>query len=113
MKIEDFKNKNTLNIPEDYFETLHSKIVSKSCNSKTTATPKKKRVLGWKSIGYAASIAIVVFIGGFIYNSNSGNSHEIVANEEFYDKDYIENMLNNYPIDDYTFYCYLTNTNMN
>ena len=111
MKIEDLKNKNTLNVPEDYFDTLQFKIASKTGNS-TTPTKRRKKQFCWRSIGYAASIAIIAFIGEFVYN-NSGNRYDITANEEFYDKEYIDNVLTNFPIDDYTFYCYLTNTDIN
>ena len=109
MKIEDFKNRNTLNIPEDYFVELHSKITSRTCNNNATTIPKRKKPFSWRSIGYAASIVAVSLIGEYAYNRPE-NSLEITANEEYYDKEYIDNILANYPIDDYTFYCYLTNT---
>ena len=111
MKIEDFNNKNTFSIPEGYFETLQNKIVSRTSNSNVPTTAKRKKYIGWRNLGYAASIAAAAIWGVFAYN-NSESNYNIVANEEYYDNEYIDNMLNNYPIDDYTFYCYLTNTNM-
>ena len=51
--------------------------------------------------------------GEFLYNSYTPHGHDLMASEEYYDKEYIENILVNYPIDDYTFYCYLTDTDMN
>ena len=112
MKVEDFKNRNTLSVPEGYFESLQSKVASKTCRDGATAA-KGKRGLGWRSIGYAASIAAVALVGEFLYNSYTPHGHDLMASEEYYDKEYIENILVNYPIDDYTFYCYLTDTDMN
>lgn len=112
MKVEDLKNRNTLSVPEGYFETLQSKVASKTCRNGATAA-RRKRGFGWRSIGYAASIAAVAFFGKFLYNSYAPYGNDLTANEAYYDKEYIENILVNYPIDDYTFYCYLTDTDMN
>ena len=112
MKVEDFKKRNTLNVPEGYFEALQTKVASKTCRDNAVAA-KRERHLGWRSIAYAASIAAVALIGEFLYNSNALHGYDLTASEEYYDKEYIENILVNYPIDDYTFYCYLTDTDMN
>ena len=50
-------------------------------------------------------------IGHTLYTLNEKANHATA--EEHYEGEYIDEMLNNYPIDDYTFYCYLTGNDIN
>ena len=61
-------------------------------------------------MSYAAIIAIVTIVTtSIIFRHTSKNNPSIVF-EEFNDSEFIDNMLTDYPIDEYTFYCYLTGT---
>ena len=114
MKIEDFNKRNTLGLPEGYFETLQSRITSQTCNAGKAELQKRRKSFGWRSLGYVASILAVAFIGKFTYDRNiTGGAADYAANEEYYEREYIESILSSYPIDDYTFYCYLTDTDLN
>ena len=123
MKVEDFKNRNTLSVPEGYFESLQSKVASKTCRDGATAA-KGKRGLGWRSIGYAAAMLVFVCLIAFngTGNKQSAGSTILAAGteqtpadgtENIAEEEFMDNLLDNYPIDDYTFYCYLTDTDMN
>lgn len=72
----------------------------KKSNVKAMATPFMK----WQ---YAAAVVLMFIIGGTAYLSTISQNNDIAANE--YSNEYIDDMLESYPIDDYTFYCYLTN----
>ena len=71
-------------------------------------------------VGYAATIAIVFAIAVGVISApyrNDDRQAEIIAAESTgydtgVDSEFIDNVLANYPIDEYTFYCYLTDTDM-
>lgn len=115
MKIEDFKNRQPFSVPENYFEQFGSNMINilpkehaaKEKKSRTTALPRIARY-----ISYAAMIVVAFVIGTTLIINTTNNSNN-TANEEYYEGEYIDEMLNNYPIDDYTFYCYLTGNEMN
>ena len=95
--------------PENYFSNLNREIMAATCNK--TESKKKRpitlpRVAGF--IGYAAMIAIVAVFAVRFVVGNTRNTTDITAYEQFDDSEYIDNMLTNYHIDEYTFYCYLT-----
>lgn len=112
MNIEDRKTgKKTFSVPENYFEDFHRNIMlhvqktqllpyCKKSNVKAMATSFTK----WQ---YAAAVVLMFIIGGTAYLSTISQNSDIAANE--YSNEYIDDMLESYPIDDYTFYCYLTN----
>jgi hypothetical protein len=108
MNIEDYKKKSCFTTPDGYFEALNREIKEATCNS--SATHSKRRSLTHRVaslMGYAAAIAIAVIIAtGITRNSDTGNIQATI--NELDDSEYIDNMLTNYPIDEYTFYCYLT-----
>jgi hypothetical protein len=122
MKLEDYKNRKPLTTPEGYFIKLNSEIL-KATSQKNTH-PRRKEIsinarMRW--IGYAATIAIVFAIAvGVIsapYRNNDKHNEMTAAESTGYDtgvdSEFIDNMLDNYPINEYTFYCYLTDTDMN
>jgi hypothetical protein len=121
MKLEDYKNRKPLTTPEGYFTKLNSEILK--ATSQKDVYPRKKEIsitarMRW--VGYAATIAIVFAIAvGVIsapYRNDDRQAEMIAAESTGYDtgvdSEFIDNVLANYPIDEYTFYCYLTDTDM-
>ena len=126
MKLEDYKRKEPFTVPEGYFDELSSNILKATCGNKPLENNKKRinfvRRMRW--IGYAATLAIITTIAVSIMsiqgveNKKENSKQELLAGEtkeyeENIDSEYIDNMLESYPIDEYTFYCYLTNTESN
>lgn len=114
MRIEDFKNKQPFTVPDNYFEQFNSNIINML--PKETAQKEKKRSpialpRIARHISYAAMLIIVFAIGYTIHNT--GDTAPNTTAEEHYEGEYIDEILNNYPIDDYTFYCYLTGNEIN
>ncbi len=111
MVINDFKKRECFRTPEDYFDRLNSQIKEATCKN-IVVLPKRR---GFKQriveiMSYAAIIAIVTIVTtSIIFRHTSKNNPSIVF-EEFNDSEFIDNMLTDYPIDEYTFYCYLTGT---
>lgn len=106
---KNLNNKNgVFTTPEGYFSKLNRDIMEATCNK---AENKKRRVIGLpkvtRIIGYAAMIAVIAVVA-LRFTGNSKSSTDYFASESLNDSEYIENMLTNYHIDDYTFYCYLT-----
>lgn len=113
MKIEDFKNRQPFTVPESYFEQFGSNMMNllqkkgvKENKSHTITLPRIARY-----ISYAAIFVVMFFIGSALFTNS--NTPDTITAEEYYEGEYIDEMLNNYPIDDYTFYCYLTGNEMN
>lgn len=112
MKIEDFKNREPFTVPEGYFDTLAQRVTKKlPAEKKSTRTILPTR---WgQYIGYAATVAIAAVIGATLLLGNADNTATAAGGDEFYDAEYIDEVLNNYPIDDYTFFCCITGTDTN
>ena len=118
MKVSENNKKKVFSVPEGYFEQLNRNIMTATVEN-STATPRRKRfVLGKfaRITGYAA--AIVLFLGVaatiLVPNKKADNATaqtmaiENIDNDN--DNEYIDNIFNSYNIDEYTFYCYLTDT---
>jgi hypothetical protein len=109
MEIDDYKKRNCFRTPEGYFDNINSRIKEATCKY-VVALPKKRglkqRIVGIMS--YAAMIAIVAVVATSIIFRHTSNSNPAIAFEELNDSEFIDNMLTNYPIDEYTFYCYFT-----
>ncbi len=106
---KNLNNKNAVfTTPEGYFDKLNRDIMEATCNK---ADSKKRRFIGLpkitRFIGYAAMIAVIAVVALRFAGSNKSDT-DFFASEALNDSEYIENMLTNYYIDDYTFYCYLT-----
>lgn len=119
MKLEDHKNREPFSTPDGYFEELGRNIIEATSKAPASVPAKKRITLGWwtRTIGYAAILAIAVFIADRIAKSDDTASGKAVATnntqeEQMLDNEMIDNILTNYPIDDYTFYCYLTDTDI-
>lgn len=115
MNIEDRKTKKEpFGIPDNYFEDFHRDImlhIQKNAAGMVLRRKSKIKTLTmsltkWK---YAAAVILLFVTGGSLFLSSISKNVEtnIVSNE--YSNEYIDELLDSYPIDDYTFYCYLTN----
>lgn len=103
MNIEERKGRKTFDVPDGYFDKFHERMMQQLPQERraTTRSIFPSRIV---RLSYAAAIAILFIVGAsFIYN----NSMQTAGDD--FDKEIIDDILNNYPIDDYTFYCYLTN----
>lgn len=109
--------KEVFTVPKGYFKQLNRDIMAATVNTETATPCRKHFVLGkFTSIaGYAA--AIILFLGiaitlFFPENKTDDKTVIAVATNEKTDSDseYIDNIFNSYNIDEYTFYCYLTDT---
>lgn len=111
MKLEDIKNKHPFTVPDGYFESLDSNIM-RQLPKKPAATQQKHRTVNLtgylRYTSYAAAILLAFFIGSTLLKSSDTT---IANNEEYFTGEYIDEMLTSYPIDDYTFYCYVTGNN--
>ena len=105
--------KEIFTVPEGYFEQLNRNILNATVNSRTSTTRRKSHIIGRfnRISGYAAAIAIIFVIAGSLIAPFSKNA-ENTAFTESVENEYIDNILNSYTIDDYTFYCYLTDSDL-
>ena len=98
--------KEVFTVPEGYFEQLNRNIIDATVNS-NVAVPHRKSIFG-RVAGYAAAVAVLFVLAiNILVPDNKANSEKIAMSAE---EEYIDNILNSYTIDDYTFYCYLTNS---
>ncbi len=112
MNIEErkYKNRNPFVTPEGYFQDFHDNLMKNLPHAPKAEVKHRTRSIGtalFKRWSYAAAI-VVLFIGTIaIYNTTE---KDIAYNDIASNMDYsIDDVMDNYQIDDYTFYCYLTN----
>ena len=115
MRLEEHRNRNPFGTPNGYFEELNRSIIDATCKAPAKPAQKKRFTLGyWTRVaGYAAAISIVAIIAGRTLIANApdimgGQNSNLAQEEQSYDSDFYDSLLENYTIDDYTFYCYLT-----
>ena len=107
MNFNDYKKHSSFTTPDGYFEKLNREIKEATC--KHVATESKRRWLTPKAVSImsnVATIAIIAVVATGIFVNTSRNSDTMFAISD--ESDFIESMLTDYPIDEYTFYCYLT-----
>lgn len=117
MEERENKKKNSFTVPEGYFEQLNREILD-ATSEKRTGTSVKRYRLGRFSrfAGIAAAITIVFVLAGNLFTNSGTTAAVATANStasavyDDIDNEMIDNLLSNYPIDEYTFYCYLTDT---
>ena len=109
MKLEDINNKKPFTVPDGYFENLDSNIMN-MLPKKPVAQKRRTMTLtsALRYTSYAAAVVVIFFLGTTLLTSNSTAT---ANNEDYYNNEYIDEVLSNYPIDDYTFYCYITDNN--
>ena len=97
-------------VPDGYFEQLNKDILNATIKRDTNTPRRKHYILGKFSrmVGYAAAVAIL-FVATSNFFTQSNNSKNITGTDTT-ESEYIDNILNSYSIDDYTFYCYLTDS---
>ena len=101
--------KQIFTVPEGYFEQLNRDILSATVERSATAPRRKNHILGKLSrvAGYAAAVALLFIVTSNFFVPGDRVNDSIASTAE---SEYIDNILNSYTIDDYTFYCYLTDT---
>lgn len=110
---KEIKNKtehNPFAVPDGYFEKFHDRLMASLPESPLQQQEKRRlRLLGnLRRWSYAAAVIVAFLVGGTVFHESNKATSDILAEE--YDSEYIEELLDNYPIDDYTFYSYLTST---
>lgn len=122
MNIESSDNRDKFTVPAGYFEEFEKKILLSTCDKKQHITTGARKINWFKWTSYAATIAIVATITAVAmnYSIKEQKAEEIAGNalpaktnnavESAGDEEYIDIMLQSYPIDDYEFYCFATNT---
>ncbi len=127
MRIDDHNGKRIFNTPEGYFEQLEKEIAKATVGNTGHIPAKRGRTItaNWRNwAGYAAMIAAIVTIalattgkGDGERRLNAQTAQETqqanaatFADSYDIDSEYIDMMLTSYPIDEYTFYTYLTET---
>lgn len=122
MNIESSDNRDKFTVPAGYFEEFEKKILLSTCDKKQHITTGTRKINWFKWTSYAATVAIVATITAVAmnYSIKEQKAEEIAENalpaktnnavESAGDEEYIDNMLQSYPIDDYEFYCFVTNT---
>ncbi len=103
--------KHTFTVPEGYFEKLSSEILSATVERRPIKQQHKGHVLGLfgRFIGYAAAVALLFIVAKHTFMAESNGNTAWTEGSNAQDE-YIDNVLNSYAIDDYTFYCYLTDS---
>lgn len=107
------KKKEPFTVPEGYFEQLNSRILQATAGKPADEHRRKSHVIGkfGRIVGYAAAIAIIFGITANLiapWHKVTGDS--TTSDNTYADNEYIDNILNSYTIDEYTFYCYLTDS---
>lgn len=118
MEMKEEKNRKVFTVPEGYFEQLNRNIIASTVESRTNVPHRKSHILGRFSriAGVAAAITIVFVLAGSLFRDSGAAIAVATANStaptgyDDIDNEMIDNILSNYPIDEYTFYCYLTDT---
>lgn len=95
-------------VPDGYFDRFHDRLMASLPESPLQKKEKRRlRLLGnLRRWSYAAAVIGAFLIGGTVFHESNTVASDVLAEE--YDSEYIEELLDNYPIDDYTFYSYLT-----
>jgi hypothetical protein len=124
MELKNYDNgKNPFGTPEGYFDNLERDILRNSCGTHGLRRGNIRSIAWIKWASYAATVAIIATVSfsllgksGAVNDQATGNGaahtaslQETPGNDTYeLDAEYIDNLLSCYPIDDYTFYSYLT-----
>lgn len=112
MRLEDHKNMRPFSTPDGYFEELNRNIIEATSKAPSAPVAKKSIALGrWaKALSYAAMLAIVALVANKVIFDKVDKSTDmaVMSEETALDNEFYDSLLENYPIDNYTFYCCLT-----
>lgn len=113
MELNKFKNRQPFKVPEGYFAGIESSITRILPDTPASKPPKRNaRIVAFaRYTAVAAAMALALIMAITAFDSSAGST--IANSDEYYDNEYIDEILNSYPIDDYTFYCCLTGNEIN
>lgn len=110
-RLKENISRNNFEVPDGYFENFHDRLMQRLPQSENGV--KRGRVIAFDSFrnwSYAAAITIAFIMGGIAFYSNETVDTAHLATSEEYSSDYIDDLLENYRIDDYMVYSYLTSS---
>ena len=112
-KDKNGKRSNPFTLPENYFEEFHRNLMQQLPAKEHALEPQKRaRHLGkLRHWSYAAAVALMFVAGAAIYQFN--HHQTTIAKIEAESNEMIETIFDNYTIDDYNVYCYLTSSDIN
>ena len=109
-RIERKRDKNPFAVPENYFEDFHRKLMQELPGKEMTAKPRRlltmETIKRWST---AAAITLMFLISAtalYQYIDNEGYSTSELTEAER--NEYIESILDFYPLDEYNVYSCLT-----
>jgi hypothetical protein len=120
MKEEDkIKNlcgaKTPFKVPEGYFEDFTQQLMNQLPEVKETAHPSEVRITLWQRVRpwfYMAAMFCGILLGGqyLMYHTQKSASPVTLADqtEVTPNDEYLQSIMDNALMDDYTIYCYLT-----
>ena len=113
MEKPENRKKELFTVPDGYFEQLNSRIMDATAGKQTAVPRRRSYVIGKfsRTAGYAAAVALLFGITANLIAPWHKSGNDAATSENVYaENEYIDNILNSYTIDEYTFYCYLTDT---
>lgn len=99
-------------LPENYFEEFHAKLMQQLPEKKHAPTIKQIAIQKIKQYSVAASIAFIMIVGSTLIHQYVADRNEAILSEKE-DNELIETLFDNYQLDDYNIYCYLTSADQN
>jgi hypothetical protein len=123
MKLEDYKKKEPFCTPEGYFPDLNRRIAEATHKAPAKDSTGKRVRIGliakWTTVAAMFAIILTIAVNGFDTSGHStaNRTYPIAQyifatnendHEEYYGYEYYEGLIDNYEVNDYTFYCCLT-----
>lgn len=112
----DKEKSNPFIVPENYFEDFHKKLMEKLPAHHHTTTslpmqPQKSRWQRWWSYAAIITLTLAIATATTLYLNMATESPTEISEAER--NEMIETIFDNFPIDDYNIYCYLTSNDPN
>ena len=107
------KKANPFILPDNYFENFHEKLMQQLPQEGTAQVQLHQHTAKnrWQKWSYAAIITLTLAIATTATLYNSPDIAKEISEAER--NEIIETIFDNYPIDDYNVYCYLTSADYN
>lgn len=105
---------NPFSVPQGYFEGFHDNLMdtlSKNAHNPGSTTHHTRKILSQRIIQWSCAAAILLLISlgvTYMVYEETPQSDSIYAKTYESEEIMIEDFINNYPIDEYALYCYLT-----